>query len=209
MVNPRIAYFVFLGLFAAERMVELVLSARNVHRALHRGAVEQGRGHYPVMVAFHCAALVACAIVAASQPVPSPWALLAVLGALAAQGLRWWTIVTLGDRWSTRILVLPDEPPVTSGPYRWLRHPNYLAVVLEMVLVPLAWGAWRTAIALSLGNALLLRLRISAEERALGGDWAKAFAAKPRLFPCHLRPTAKPIPPVESAERHQVIGDSP
>ncbi len=103
--------------------------------------------------------------------------------ALGAQALRWWAIATLGERWSTRILVVPGEPPVIRGPYRWLRHPNYLAVILEMALVPLAWGAWRIAVVFSLGNALLLALRIPAEERALGNAWAIAFAGRPRLLP--------------------------
>ncbi len=185
MVNPRGAYLALLGLIAAERVAELFLSARNARRSVRRGAVEVGRGHYPAMVAFHAAFLAACSAAALSQPPPPPLALVAALGVLAAQALRWWAIATLGERWSTRILVVPGEPPVTGGPYRWLRHPNYLAVILEMALVPLAWGAWRTALAFSLGNALLLALRIPVEERALGRVWAEAFAGTPRLL---LRP---------------------
>jgi methyltransferase len=182
-VSARAAYLVLLGLFAAERLAELVISTSNARGALRRGAVEQGRGHYPVMVGFHAGFLVVCALVAVSEPHPPPLALLAALGALLAQALRWWAIATLGRRWNTRILVLPGESPVTGGPYRWVRHPNYLAVILEMALLPLAWGAWRTAIAFSLGNALLLAVRIPAEERALGEAWARSFHGKGRFVP--------------------------
>jgi methyltransferase len=103
--------------------------------------------------------------------------------ALLAQGLRWWAIATLGPRWSTRIVVLPGAPPVTDGPYRFLRHPNYLAVVLELAAVPLIGGALVTAAAASLGNAFLLAVRIRAEERALGPEWGRAFGSLGRLLP--------------------------
>ncbi len=190
MVSPRAVYLVFLGLIAAERVAELVLSARHVRAARRRGAVEVGRRHYPALVAFHAAFLATCAAEAWMRPAPPPLALLAGAGAVAAQGLRWWAIATLGERWTTRVLVFPGEPPVTAGPYRFLRHPNYLAVILEVAFVPLAWGAWRTALAFSLGNAVLLALRIPAEERALGEEWARAFAGRPRLVFCPRRTVA-------------------
>jgi len=183
MVTSRAASLVILGLMAAERLAELLLSARNAARARRRGAVEAGQNHYPAMVAFHAAALATCALVALSPRVPPRPGLAPAAGVLAAQALRWWAIATLGDRWNTRILVVAGEPPVTAGPYRWLRHPNYLAVVAEMALFPLVWGAWRIAIALSVGNAILLGLRIPAEEQALGNSWASAFASWPRPRP--------------------------
>ncbi len=184
MVSPLSLYLVLVGLVAAERAVELLLSRRNARRALARGAVEHGRGHYPDMVAFHALFLVAAASEALSHPSPPrAVALLALAGVLAAQGLRWWAVSALGDRWSTRILVLAGEPPVTRGPYRFLRHPNYLAVVLEMACLPLAWGSWRTALVFSAGNALLLAVRIPSEERALGPSWAAAMAGRPRILP--------------------------
>jgi len=184
MVSPRDLYLALLCLVAAERGVELAISTRNARRALARGAVESGRGHYPAMVAFHALFLAACAVEALASPVPpGPPALLAVLGALLAQGLRWWAVGALGERWSTRILVVPGEAPVTRGPYRFLRHPNYLAVSLEMACLPLAWGSWRTALAFSAGNALLLAVRIPAEERALGPAWARALGDRPRIVP--------------------------
>jgi methyltransferase len=184
MVTARDAYLGLLALVALERGAELWLSARNARRALARGAVESGRGHYPAMVAVHALFLVACAAEALAFPEPpSPLALLAVAGALGAQALRWWAVSALGDRWNTRILVVPGEPPVTRGPYRWLRHPNYLAVVLEIACLPLAFGSWRTALAFSILDALWLMVRIPAEERALGPGWAASLGDRPRLVP--------------------------
>ena len=109
--------------------------------------------------------------------------LLLVLLALAAQGLRWWAIASLGERWSTRVIVRPEAVPVRSGPYRWLRHPNYLAVGLELAAVPLIHGAWLTALCFSVMNAVLLSVRIRAEEAALGPLWSEAFHALPRFVP--------------------------
>jgi methyltransferase len=167
----------FLVLLALERLVELAVAARNAARLRARGAVEHGRGHYPAMVLFHLGFLLACAL----EPLllPRPWPLTASLAALAAallaQGLRWWAVAALGGRWTTRILVLPGASPVTEGPYRWLAHPNYAAVALELLAVPLIGGALLTAAAATLGNAVLLSVRIPAEERALGALHARAF----------------------------------
>jgi len=184
MVITLRAYLGFLLVLAIERGVELAVSARHARRLLARGGVEVGRGHYGPMVVFHGAFLVACAVEAVAHPAPAPLAALAALaGALLAQGLRWWAIATLGERWCTRVIVLRGAAPVTGGPYRFLRHPNYLAVVLEIACVPLAFGAWRTALAFSAGNAILLAVRIRAEEGALGEDWARAFRHRPRLIP--------------------------
>jgi len=178
------AYLVLLSLFALERGAELALSSRNARRALARGAVEAGRGHYPAMVIFHALFLVACAAEALAFRAPPPaWAWLAAALALCAQGLRWWSVASLGERWNTRILVLPGAPPVRRGPYRWLRHPNYVAVAVELAALPLAFGSWRTALAFSLGNAALLAVRIPAEERALGATWEAAFVGTPRFVP--------------------------
>jgi methyltransferase len=185
MPAPRSLLLAYLGLLLVERAAELFLSRRNARRALAAGGVEAGRGHYPAMVLFHAGVLAACAI----EPLlaPRPWPLGASLAALTvallAQGLRWWAVATLGPRWSTRIVILPGAPPVTGGPYRFLRHPNYLAVVLELAAVPLIGGALFTAVGGSLFNALLLAVRIPAEERALGQGWARAFEGRRRLLP--------------------------
>ena len=189
------AYLALVGLFALERVAEMLLSRRNARRAVAAGAVEVGRGHYAAMVPFHAAFLAACAAEALAFPAPPPRvARLAVALALAAQALRWWSVATLGERWNTRILAVPGAAPVTGGPYRYLRHPNYVAVVIELAALPLAWGSWRTAIVFSVGNAALLAVRIPAEERALGAAYAAAFSTTPRFVPA-ARPTARPVAP--------------
>ncbi len=185
MPTPRSLLHGYLVLLVLERAVELVLSDRNARRALAAGGVEAGRGHYPAMVLFHAAVLAACAV----EPILAPrtwplWgSLLALAAALLAQGLRWWAVATLGARWSTRIVVLPGATPITGGPYRFLRHPNYLAVLLELAAVPLIGGALYTALAATAGNAILLAVRIPAEERALGAAWGRAFEGRRRLLP--------------------------
>lgn len=165
-----IAYIVLVGLVAAERVAELVVSQRHAAWAFARGGVEYGRAHYAPMAAIHTLLLLACVVevVALDRPfVPwLGWPLVALVA--ATQALRWWCITTLGRQWNTRVIVVPDMPLVTSGPYRWLRHPNYIAVTVEVAALPLVHSAWLTAIVFSLANAvLLLRFRIPAEERAL------------------------------------------
>ncbi len=179
MVSARAGYLALVSLFAVERAVELAVSRRHARALRARGAVEHGRGHYPPMVLLHASFLVACAggALLRSSP-PPPWAPLAAAGALAAQGLRWWCIAALGERWTTRVLVPPGAAPVTTGPYRFLRHPNYLAVVVELACLPLAYGLAGVAIAFSGANAALLWVRIRAEERALGPAWASAFRGR-------------------------------
>lgn len=186
MVTSTQALFLgFMALLVAERLVELVLSKRNADRAFARGGVETGQAHYRVMVVFHTLFLVACvAEVLVLQPsFPGGWGWAALGGAVVAQGLRYWAIATLGDRWNSRIIVVPGLAPVTGGPYRFLRHPNYVAVVLELASVPLIHGAWRTALFFSVGNAALLFVRIRAEEAALGDAYAREFAHRPRFIP--------------------------
>jgi methyltransferase len=179
----------YLFLLAAERAVEQVVSRRNARRLLAAGGVEAARGHYPAMVAFHALFLVAAFVEPLLWPAgwvagwPAAAALAALAAALAAQALRWWAVASLRGRWTTRVIVLPGAPPVTGGPYRLLRHPNYLAVVVELLVVPLIGGAVVTALLATLGNALLLAVRIPAEEKALGEGWARAFASRARLIP--------------------------
>jgi methyltransferase len=185
MVTSVQLYLGLLVAVAVERGVELVLSARNARLARERGGVESGQGHYPVMAVFHGLFLVACAleVVLLRRPFPGTLGWLALAAVLGAQALRYWAIATLGWRWNTRIVVVPGTAPVTGGPYRLVRHPNYVAVIAEMVALPLVHGAWLTALVFSLGNAWLLRVRIRAEEQALGEPWQQAFAGRPRFVP--------------------------
>jgi methyltransferase len=185
MVNPLGVYLAFLVALGAERVVELVISARNARWAFARGAIEAGSGHYPVMAVFHTLFIVSCGAEAVifRRVFPGAVGWIALTGALAAQALRYWAIITLGRRWNTRIIVLPGVAPVASGPYRLIRHPNYLAVVMEMICVPMIYGCWITAIVFSAGNALLLRVRIRAEESAFGQPYQQTFGSMPRLIP--------------------------
>lgn len=154
---------------AAERLAELALALRNARWSLARGGTEAGRGHYPVMVALHTALLAACLAETwlAGRPFAPwfGWTMVAVVA--AAQGLRWWCARTLGRRWNTRVIVVPGLPLVTGGPYRWLRHPNYVAVAAEGAALPLVHGAWVTAVLFTVLNAALLTVRIRCEEGAL------------------------------------------
>jgi methyltransferase len=169
-------YAALIGLIAVERLAELVVSRRNLAWATARGGREYGFGHFPFMVALHTGLLVACLVEAAHRPfVPAlGWTMLAVV--VLAQALRWWCITTLGPRWNTRIVVVPGLPLVSNGPYRWLRHPNYWAVVAEGVALPLVHTAWITAIVFTAVNAVLLHVRISAEESALERALAQPLA---------------------------------
>ena len=152
-----------------QRLLELRLARRNRTWAVDHGAVEHGAGHYPLFFLLHSAWFAGWLLegwLRGGQAAPG-WPLWLALF-LLAQGLRYHAITTLGRRWNTRILVFPDRPPVAGGLYRWLRHPNYVAVALELLSVPLFFGAWITALVATLLNAvLLLGIRIPAENRAL------------------------------------------
>ncbi len=159
------ALYAVVGFIVAQRLAELGYSARNERRLKARGAHEAGAGHYPVMVLLHIAWLLALVL---TVPPETP-ANLPMLGAFAVlQAVRVWVIATLGERWTTRIIVVPGAPLVTRGPYRYLRHPNYAVVCGEIAVVPLMFGAWLTALVFTLANLALLRHRIRVEEAALG-----------------------------------------
>src|SRR5271166_130572 len=162
-------YVLLIVAVALERLAELILSRRNRAWSRARGGAEFGKSHYPVMVTLHTGLLVAClieAIVLHRPFVPAlGWAKLAIV--LAAQGLRWWCIATLGQQWNTRVVVVPGAARVAGGPYRFLSHPNYVAVVAEGAALPLVHTAWITALVFSVLNAALLRTRIKVENAAL------------------------------------------
>ncbi|MHB8417025.1 MAG: isoprenylcysteine carboxyl methyltransferase family protein [Myxococcales bacterium] len=178
-------YLASIAALAIQRLFELRRARSNLRWVLAHGGHEVGGAHYPPMVALHAGFLVSCAVEGVAWPraIPAAWSWLALAGVAAAQGLRHWAMATLGPRWTTRVAVAPSLPPVTGGPYRFVRHPNYLAVGLELALLPLVRGAWVTALVFSLANALLLAIRIRVEERNLGPEWGRAFAHTPRFLP--------------------------
>jgi methyltransferase len=175
-VSSAMWFTVLVLLVGVERLAELVVSQRNAAWAFGRGGVESGRRHYAAMVLLHTGLLVG----AAAEVWLADREFVAALGApmlaavLAAQALRWWCIATLGRQWNTRVIVVPGLPLVGSGPYRWLRHPNYVAVVVEGVALPLVHTAWVTALVFTVANAVLLAVRVRVEEAAL--DRAAAHA---------------------------------
>ncbi len=154
------------ALVALQRILELKLSRRNERTLRSRGAIERGKGHYPIMVATHTLWLLSTLVEGAlrghkkAQPLP-------LAAFLLAQPLRYWAIFSLKERWNTRILVVPGEKLVKTGPYKYIKHPNYLAVAVEIFSFPLIFGARITAVVFSIINAALLRVRIREENRAL------------------------------------------
>jgi methyltransferase len=162
-------FTVVVALVGVERLCELVVSTRNAAWSLRQGGRETGRGHYPVMVLLHTGLLVGALVEAwVRRPaVPPSLAVLMLVLVLASQGLRWWCIATLGRRWNTRVIVVPDLPLVHAGPYRLLRHPNYVAVVVEGLALPLVHAAWITALVFTVANAALLAVRLRVENAAL------------------------------------------
>lgn len=156
------------ALVAVQRLLELALSRRNERRVRARGAVERGRGHYPLMIALHASWLLSTLVegLLRGPDLPAYWPL-PLAAFLLVQPLRYWAIFSLGDNWNTRILVVPGTKLVRRGPYRYLKHPNYLVVVVEILSFPLVFGAWITALVFSALNALLLYVRVREEDRAL------------------------------------------
>jgi methyltransferase len=154
---------VILALVTLQRLGELALATRNTRALLARGGFEVGSSHYPLIVAVHAAWLAALWIFGRSQPV-NLFALVAFVG---LQGLRVWVLATLGSRWTTRIIVLPGAPLIAGGPYRLLSHPNYIIVVAEIALLPLALHLPVLALVFTVLNASVLVIRIRTEARAL------------------------------------------
>ena len=153
-----------LALVTLQRLAELVLAKRNTDALIAEGAHEAAAGHYPLIVAVHALWLAALWWLAPGRPILWPLIGLFVLLQLA----RLWVLATLGRRWTTRIIVLPGAPLATAGPFRLVRHPNYLVVIGEIAVLPLAFGLWEVALAFSIANGIVLWIRIGAEERALG-----------------------------------------
>ncbi|OCB36865.1 isoprenylcysteine carboxyl methyltransferase family protein [Mycobacterium parascrofulaceum] len=163
-------YYLFILAIAAERLVELAVSRRNTKWSLAQGGKEFGRDHYPAMVCMHALLLVSCVVETRAFARPFVpwlgWPMLAVVALSTA--VRWRCVSVLGKRWNPRLIVIPGAPLVRDGLYRWVRHPNYAAVAAEVAALPLVHSAWLTAIVFSVANALVLNVRIRAENAALG-----------------------------------------
>lgn len=160
MMWPSIALLAFVTL---QRLGELVLARRNTAALLARGAREVAAEHYPAMVALHAGWIIGLWLLAPGRPVELLWFVVF----MGLQLLRLWVLATLQGRWTTRIIILPGAPLVRSGPYRFLRHPNYAIVIGEIAVLPLAFGLPLYAIVFSLLNALILHVRVKAENAAL------------------------------------------
>ena len=155
---------VMLGFVIAQRLGELVIANRNTKRLLERGGREIGARHYPLFIVLHTAWLASLAIFVPFDRRPN----VELIGLyLLLQLGRAWVITSLGPYWTTRIITLDEAPTVRRGPYRFLRHPNYVVVAAEIAVLPLAFGAWRLALVFSVLNALLIAYRIRVEEQAL------------------------------------------
>jgi methyltransferase len=165
-IGPLLALAV--GLVVLQRLLELLLSRRNERLLRARGAVERGQGHYPLIVAMHSLWLLSTLVEGTLRgpALPALWPIPLALF-LLVQPLRYWAIFSLGEHWNTRILVVPGAQLVRRGPYRYLRHPNYVVVTVEILTLPLIFGAWITALVFSILNAVLLSVRIKEENRAL------------------------------------------
>lgn len=163
-------YYLLILAVVFERLAELVVAQRNARWSFAQGGKEFGRPHYVVMVILHTALLLGCVVEpwALHRPfIPwLGWPMLAVV--VASQGLRWWCVKSLGKRWNTQVIVLPHATLVRRGPYRWMRHPNYVAVVAEGFALPLVHTAWLTTLVFTLANATLLTVRLRVENSVLG-----------------------------------------
>lgn len=149
---------------ALQRLAELAYARRNTRRLLGAGGIEYGAGHYPLFILLHGGWLLAIFLLTPADA-PVSWPLLGLF--LALQLARLWVLGSLGPAWTTRIIVRPGTPLVRHGPYRWMRHPNYAIVAVEVVVLPLAFGEWAIALIAGFANLVLLRHRIGREEAAL------------------------------------------
>ena len=152
-----------LGLVTLQRLIELFIAHRNTKRLIAKGGFEMGSGHYPLIVTLHTLWLAGLWYLAWNGTVSWPW----IFVYLVIEAARGWIIAALGDRWTTRIIVVPGEPLIDEGPYRYFRHPNYIVVACEIFILPMAFGLWWYALPFAVVNGGLLYWRIKAEDEAL------------------------------------------
>lgn len=174
-------FFIVISSVILQRLIELLIARRNEKWMLGQGAFEVGASHYPIMVTMHLAFFVTflLEVVALGRTLSPFWILLLIIF-LLTQTARIWCLLSLGKFWNTKIIILPGADVVRRGPYRWLRHPNYLIVSIELLVLPLLFGAYFTAILYSLLNIWMLSVRIPAEEKALkeATNYRETFSLK-------------------------------
>ncbi|WEG17291.1 isoprenylcysteine carboxyl methyltransferase family protein [Alkalihalophilus pseudofirmus] len=180
--------YIFIGFVIIQRLIEVVIANQNAKWMKNQGGYEAGGEHYKYIVALHAFFFVALLIeVSSVQAGGVKWSLIPLVVFLIAQIGRVWALSSLGRFWNTRIMILPGAKVVAKGPYRFMRHPNYVIVTLELLALPLIFQAYWTAIVFSLLNAVILRVRIKEEERALkeATDYEKVFKEKGRFIPSY------------------------
>lgn len=186
-MDSRWLYAGFLAVVAVSRLAELVLSRRNQRRLAEAGARRKPDPVYPLMVALHSLTLVGAAleVFVFQRPLVVWLAASCFLVWLLANALRFWCIRTLGRHWNTQVVDSTSTGVISSGPYRWVRHPNYTAVFVEMLAIPLLHTAWITALVVAVAHSLVLRARVRSEESVLSAseEWRRAMAHKPRFIP--------------------------
>lgn len=177
--------YIFFAFIVIQRLIEMYIARRNAEYILSIGGYEVGKRHYPAIVLLHVTFLTSFFIESLTKTtLPFFWFILFIIFVFA-QILRIWIIASLGPFWNTRIIVLPSSQPIKKGPYKFLRHPNYTIVMIEMITIPLIFGAYITAIAFPILNAIVLFIRIKAEENALSNitQYGKEFSRTPRFIP--------------------------
>jgi methyltransferase len=183
-------YYLFILAIGAERLVELGVAQRNAKWSIAHGGKEFGQDHYPAMVSIHALLLVSCIVEVWVLGRPFigwlGWPMVAVV--VLSTVVRWRSVAALGKHWNSRLIVIPGAPLVHGGLYRWMRHPNYAAVAAEVAALPLVHSAWLTAIVFSIANALVLSVRIRAENAAL---WPTPEQSPLRNTPSDPRSTAR------------------
>lgn len=181
------AFWILLAFLFAQRVTELLIARRNEKWMKDQGAYEVGAEHYKWIVAVHTGFFISLFVeVKLFEAQPASWWLIPFVFFAGAQILRFWALFSLGRYWNTKIIVLPGANVVESGPYRFLRHPNYVIVAVEIFMIPLVFQAYVTAVIFSVANAVvLLRVRIPAEEQALKNvtNYREATRGRPRFHP--------------------------
>ena len=187
MAVSEIAYLGLLALVGAGRLIEMRVSARNQARMSAQGIELVAERHFPWMVALHAGVLIAAGLEVVLLRRPLIPALAVIMGALflAANGLRWWVMTTMAGHWNIQVMASTRLGVVKRGPYRWVRHPNYVAVFIELIALPLIHTAWLTALGGVAGNVWILSRRLAVEERVLAADpvYRREMLSKPRFVP--------------------------